>query len=29
MKEIDKLECLIQAYEYEQATFAKKDLKEF
>ncbi|SMY30113.1 unnamed protein product [Zymoseptoria tritici ST99CH_1A5] len=29
MKEMDKLECLIQAHEYEQATFAEKDLEEF
>jgi hypothetical protein len=29
VKEGDKLECLIQAHEYEQATFGEKDLEEF
>lgn len=29
MKEMDKLECLIQAQEYEQSTFGEKDLEEF
>lgn len=29
MKQMDKLECLIQAHEYEQKTFGEKDLNEF
>lgn len=29
VNELDKLECLIQAHEYEQRTFGEKDLKEF
>ncbi|KAJ6004674.1 hypothetical protein N7540_013043 [Penicillium herquei] len=29
VKEMDKLECLIQAHEYEQRTFGQKDLGEF
>ncbi|KAJ5483195.1 hypothetical protein N7530_002441 [Penicillium desertorum] len=29
VKEMDKFECLVQAHEYEQKTFGKKDLDEF
>lgn len=29
VKEMDKFECLVQAYEYEQSTFGQKDLEEF
>ena len=29
MKEMDKLECLVQAHEYEQRTYGAKDLSEF
>lgn len=29
VKEMDKFECLVQAHEYEQKTFGKKDLNEF
>ncbi|QKX57560.1 uncharacterized protein TRUGW13939_04678 [Talaromyces rugulosus] len=29
VKEMDKFECLVQAHEYEQKTFGKKDLSEF
>ncbi|KAK3291068.1 uncharacterized protein B0H64DRAFT_331254 [Chaetomium fimeti] len=29
MKEMDKFECLVQAYEYEQQTYGEKDLDEF
>lgn len=29
VKEMDKLECLIQAHEYEQRTFGQKNLEEF
>lgn len=29
MNEIDKFECMVQAHEYEQRTFAEKDLSEF
>ncbi|KAL9591379.1 MAG: hypothetical protein Q9179_007782, partial [Wetmoreana sp. 5 TL-2023] len=29
MQELDKLECLIQAHEYEQRTYGEKDLDEF
>ena len=29
VREMDKLECLVQAHEYEQKTFGKKDLTEF
>ena len=29
MREMDKLECLIQAHEYEQRTYGEKDLEEF
>ncbi|KAJ5562440.1 hypothetical protein N7461_001201 [Penicillium sp. DV-2018c] len=29
IKQMDKFECLIQAHEYEQKTFGKKDLEEF
>lgn len=29
VQEMDKLECLIQAHEYEQKTFGEKDLEEF
>ncbi|KAF2834181.1 P-loop containing nucleoside triphosphate hydrolase protein [Patellaria atrata CBS 101060] len=29
MKEMDKLECLIQAHEYEQKTYGEKNLEEF
>lgn len=29
MKEMDKLECLTQAHEYEQQTFGEQDLREF
>lgn len=29
VREMDKLECMIQAHEYEQQTFGEKDLEEF
>lgn len=29
MKEMDKLECMVQAHEYEQSTYGTKDLAEF
>ncbi|KAK4119955.1 hypothetical protein N657DRAFT_580845 [Parathielavia appendiculata] len=29
VKEMDKFECLTQAYEYEQRTYGEKDLQEF
>jgi 5'-deoxynucleotidase YfbR-like HD superfamily hydrolase len=29
VKEMDKFECLVQAHEYEQKTFGKKDFGEF
>lgn len=29
VREMDKLECLIQAHEHEQRTFGEKDLEEF
>ncbi|KAL8765919.1 MAG: hypothetical protein Q9209_007162 [Squamulea sp. 1 TL-2023] len=29
IRDMDKLECMIQAYEYEQRTFGEKDLEEF
>lgn len=29
VREMDKFECLVQAHEYEQRTFGKKDLDEF
>ena len=29
IRDMDKFECMIQAYEYEQRTFEMKDLKEF
>lgn len=29
IREMDKFECMIQAYEYEQRTFGEKDLEEF
>ena len=29
MYEVDKLECMIQAHEYEQKSYGKKDLEEF
>lgn len=29
VKEMDKLECLTQAHEYEQQTYGEKDLREF
>jgi putative hydrolases of HD superfamily len=29
VKEMDKFECLTQAYEYEQRTYGAKDLSEF
>lgn len=29
VREMDKFECLVQAHEYEQRTFGKKDLNEF
>ena len=29
MREMDKFECMVQAYEYEQRTFGEKDLEEF
>ena len=29
VKEMDKLECLVQAHEYEQRTYGAKDLSEF
>ena len=29
VREMDKFECLLQAHEYEQATFGEKDLEEF
>lgn len=29
IRDMDKFECMIQAYEYEQRTFGEKDLEEF
>ncbi|KAI4223087.1 MAG: hypothetical protein L6R40_008536 [Gallowayella cf. fulva] len=29
IRDMDKLECMIQAYEYERKTFGEKDLEEF
>lgn len=29
IRDIDKFECIVQAYEYEQRTFREEDLKEF
>ncbi|KAL8902279.1 MAG: hypothetical protein Q9207_004797 [Kuettlingeria erythrocarpa] len=29
IRDMDKLECMIQAYEYERRTFGEKDLEEF
>ena len=29
IREMDKFECMVQAYEYEQRTFGEKDLEEF
>lgn len=29
IRDIDKFECMVQAYEYEQRTFGEEDLEEF
>jgi len=29
IRDMDKFECMVQAYEYEQRTFGEKDLEEF
>jgi putative hydrolases of HD superfamily len=29
VRQVDKFECLLQAYEYEQRTYGEKDLGEF